>query len=49
MQIFPATVNKGAKLLTSKKLLKLKIFEKASVVIFTSLNKTTKKKINKPA
>ena len=47
--IVPATVIKGAKLFISKKLLRLNIFENASVVIFTSLNKTTKKKISKPA
>ena len=44
-KIVPATVNKGAKLLISKKFLKFKTSIKAFEVTFTSLKKTTKKKI----
>ena len=49
VKIVPATVNKGIKLLISKKFLKFKTSIKAFDVILISLKKTTKKKIIIPA
>ena len=47
--IVPATVRIGAILFKLRKFLKSKILINALAVIFTSLNKTVKKKSNIPA